>query len=178
METVLQYQYRQGKPGQKDGKEAVVVMGLAGSKAPSSMQGGERLPGIANYPIGNKPSSNVDYGVYAGVDLVYRGAGIPILPTNAGPAHLTKPAAGQEISRKRVLMTANYKLPPDGQVGFRLGQYARKRQLAIDPIAASVPPIYYYSNCLGSGDGDSFNAIAVDPTGQASIRPRGGEACV
>src|SRR5580704_13618429 len=53
-ETV--FQYHSGKPGQKDGKEAVVRMTLAGSQAPSSIKGGDRLPGIINYLIGNDRS--------------------------------------------------------------------------------------------------------------------------
>jgi hypothetical protein len=60
-------------------------MTLAGSQEPSSIRGGQKLPGIVNYFIGNDPAkwhtriptySEVDYaGVYPGVDLVYRAAG-------------------------------------------------------------------------------------------------------
>jgi hypothetical protein len=207
-ETV--FQYRTGKPGRKEGKEAVVRMTLSGSKAPASIQGGGRLPGIVNYLIGNDPSqwhssiptySEVDYrGVYPGVDLVYRGAGKRLefdfrvapgadpnkirlaytgaskmhldaggdlfLDTDAGPAPFTKPAAYQEIDGKRVPVAANFKLLANGEVGFRLGKYDRKRQLTIDPVSG---PSVYYSTYLGSGSGDTFARIAVDPAGQAFI---------
>ncbi|MGA2149071.1 MAG: hypothetical protein ABSH49_29355, partial [Bryobacteraceae bacterium] len=207
-ETV--FQYRTGKPGRKDSKEAVVRMTLSGSKAPASIQGGGRLPGIVNYLIGNDPSqwhssiptySEVDYsGVYPGVDLVYRGAGKHLefdfqvapgtdpnkirlaytgaskmhldaggdlfLDTDAGPAPFTKPVAYQEIDGTRVPVAANFKLLANGEVGFRLGKYDRKRQLTIDPVSG---PSVYYSTYLGSGSDDNFKGIAVDPAGQAFI---------
>jgi hypothetical protein len=207
-ETV--FQYRTGKPGRKDGKEAVVRMTLSGSKAPASIQGGGRLPGIVNYLIGNDPSqwhtsiptySEVDYsGVYPGVDLVYRGTGKHLefdfqvaagadpnkirlaytgaskmhldaggdlfLDTDAGPAPFTKPVAYQVIDGKRVPVAANFKLLANGEVGFQLGKYDRKRQLTIDPVSG---PSVYYSTYLGSGSGDTFKGIAVDPAGQAFI---------
>ena len=208
-ETV--FQYRTGKPGQKDRKEAVVRMTLAGSTEPSSIQGGDRLPGIVNYLIGNDPSkwhtriptySEVDYaGVYPGVDLVYRGAGRQlefdfrvapgadpnrihlaysgaskmhvnaagdlVLDTDAGPAPFLKPVVYQEIDKKRVLVAANYRMLPSGEVGFQLGKYDHGRQLIIDPVA--IGPSVAWATYLGSGDGDTFKGIAVEPTGQSFI---------
>jgi hypothetical protein len=208
-ETV--FQYRTGKPGQKDGKEAVVRMTLAGSKAPSSIQGGDRLPGIVNYLIGNDPSkwhtriptySAVDYaGVYPGVDLVYRGsgrqlefdfrvapgadpnqihlaysgvsethvnaAGDLVLDTDAGPAPFLKPVVYQEIDKKRVLVAANYRMLPSGDVGFQVGKYDHRRELVIDPVA--IGPSVAWATYLGSGSGDTFKGIAVEPTGQSFI---------
>ena len=82
-ETVLHY--RNDVPGGKTTRDAVVRMRLSGSREASAIQGGQRLPGIVNYLIGNDPSKwrtriptygNVRYdGVYPGVDLVYRAAG-------------------------------------------------------------------------------------------------------
>jgi hypothetical protein len=82
-ETVLLY--HNGTPGEKDGRDAVVRMGLSGSLESSVIEGGERLPGIVNYLIGNDPSkwhtriptySEVHSDkVYPGVDLVYRASG-------------------------------------------------------------------------------------------------------
>jgi|HubBroStandDraft_1064217.scaffolds.fasta_scaffold626409_2 hypothetical protein len=48
-ETVLLY--HNGKPGGKDGRDAVVRMSLAGSQKSSVIRGGEPLPGIVNYLI-------------------------------------------------------------------------------------------------------------------------------
>lgn len=82
-ETVLRY--RNGVPGQKTTRDAVVRMKLSGSRGASTIRGDERLPGIVNYLMGNDRSQwrtriptygEVHYaGVYAGVDLVYRAAG-------------------------------------------------------------------------------------------------------
>jgi hypothetical protein len=79
-ETVLLYRNRM--PGQKDSRGAVVRMKLAGSLDSSTIRGGQKLPGIVNYLIGNDPSkwhtriptyAEVDYDrVYPGVDLAYR----------------------------------------------------------------------------------------------------------
>jgi hypothetical protein len=77
--------FHNGMLGQKDGRDAVVRMGLSGSLESSEIRGGERLPGIVNYLIGNDPSkwhtqiptySEVHSDrVYPGVDLVYRASG-------------------------------------------------------------------------------------------------------
>lgn len=79
-ETVLLY--HNGKPGQKNGHDAVVRMSLAGSLKSATVEGGEQLPGIVNYMAGNDSSkwqtgiptyAEVDSnGVYPGVDLAYR----------------------------------------------------------------------------------------------------------
>jgi hypothetical protein len=79
-ETVLLY--HKGMPSQEHGRDAVVRMRLAGSRESSAIEGGERLPGIVNYLIGDDPSkwhtriptySEVDRDqVYPGIDLTYR----------------------------------------------------------------------------------------------------------
>jgi hypothetical protein len=79
-ETVLLY--HKGMPGQEHGRDAVVRMRLAGSRESSAIEGGERLPGIVSYLIGDDPSkwhtriptySEVDRDqVYPGIDLTYR----------------------------------------------------------------------------------------------------------
>ncbi len=207
-ETVLHYQ--NGKPGPQDGRDAVVRMRLAGSRKSPAIRGGERLPGIVNYLIGNDPSkwhtliptyAEVQYDkVYPGVDMVYRAAGkqlafdfhvapganpAPIritysgmskmhlnaagdlvLETAAGPASILKPVAYQEIDNQRVPVAVNYAMLPSGEVGFKLGNYDRSRELVIDP---TVGPSVYYSTYLGSGAGDTFTSIAVDPVGEAFI---------
>jgi sugar lactone lactonase YvrE len=207
-ETVLHYQ--NGLPGQKDTRDAVVRMKLAGSRKSPSIRGGERLPGVVNYLIGNDPSKwhtriptygEVRYDkVYSGVDMVYRAAGkqlefdfhvapganpAPIrmtysgpskmhlnaagdlvLETTAGQASILKPVAYQDIDNQRVPVAADYAMLPGGEVGFKLGNYDRSRELVIDP---TVGPSVYYSTYLGSGEGDTFTSIAVDPSGLAFI---------
>ncbi len=207
-ETVLHY--HNGMPGQKDGRDAVVRMRLAGSRKSSIIRGGEQLPGIVNYLIGDDPSkwhtriptyAEVDFDkVYPGVDLVYRAAGKQlefdfrvaaganpdpirmtysgaskmhlnasgdlVLDTDAGPASILKPVAYQDVDNKRVPISVNYALLANGEVGFQLGKYDRTRPLVIDP---TVGPSVYYSTYLGSGQGDTFTSIAVDPAGEAFI---------
>src|SRR5262249_19028505 len=65
------------------GQEAVVRMQLLGSNPPVQASGGQRLPGIVNYLVGNDPSqwhthiptyAQVQYqDVYPGINLVYYG---------------------------------------------------------------------------------------------------------
>jgi hypothetical protein len=79
-DTVLLY--HKGMPGQEHGRDAVVRMRLTGSRESSGIEGGERLPGVVNYLIGDDPSKwhtriptysevNRDQ-VYPGIDLTYR----------------------------------------------------------------------------------------------------------
>jgi hypothetical protein len=82
-ETVLLY--RNGKPGQKDAREAVVRMKLAGSQKISDIKGEGPLPGVVNYLTGNDTSKWKTHiptfaqvandEVYPGVDLTYRADG-------------------------------------------------------------------------------------------------------
>lgn len=72
-----------GKPDEQSFKTDVVHMQLAGARADAYASGEDKLPGAANYFIGNDPAKwhssvptygKVRYpGVYPGVDLVYYG---------------------------------------------------------------------------------------------------------
>ncbi|HET8647597.1 MAG TPA: SBBP repeat-containing protein [Vicinamibacteria bacterium] len=72
------------------------------------------------------------------------------------------PLAWQDVTGRRVPVSARYAFAPDGSVGFVLGAYDRRHALTIDPVIT-------YSTFLGGSLFDIAWALAVDAAGNAYI---------
>lgn len=183
---------------------------FVGANTTPIIKGGDQLPGLAHFLIGDDPTAwHTDiptYGaivyqeLYHGIDLRYDGANGRIKSTytlapdadlsllrwrydgaqqlrldhdgnlviKLAPPHgratedrvLTEqaPTAWQDISGKRVAVTAAFALANDGTVSFTLGAYDPNYPLTIDPIIT-------FSSYLGGSGKDLGNSIAVGGDG-------------
>lgn len=100
---------------------------------------------------------------FAGADKVtINEAGDLLLTMRGSTIHQPKPVVYQELGSARRTIEGSYKVEPDGQVGFSLGEYDTQLPLVIDPTLV-------YSSYLGGGGSDEARDIAVDPFGNAYI---------
>ena len=85
------------------------------------------------------------------------------LPTDRGWLIESKPVAWQEIGNKRIPVEVAFKIE-DEQLGFRVAEYDRNRDLIIDPT-------YQWHTFYGSGTypGDYGDGIALDGNGNVYI---------
>jgi hypothetical protein len=83
------------------------------------------------------------------------------LPTDRGWMIESKPMAWQEIEGKRIPVGVAFTLD-DGQLGFRVSEYDRNRDLIIDPT-------YQWHTFYGSDAGDYGHDIAVDDSGNVYV---------
>lgn len=72
------------------------------------------------------------------------------------------PVAWQTVDGRRIPVAAQYRLSPDGRVGFALGAYDPTRPLVIDPTLV-------YSTYLGGAGEDSSFSLAVDSAGAVYV---------
>ena len=82
------------------------------------------------------------------------------LPTDRGWMIESKPVAWQEIGGKRIPVEVAFR-SEDGQLGFRVAEYDRNRDLIIDPT-------YQWHTFYGSGN-DIAYGIAVDGSGNVYV---------
>ncbi|MDR3699623.1 MAG: SBBP repeat-containing protein [Candidatus Sulfopaludibacter sp.] len=112
-------------------------------------------PGADPQQIRLKFSGNRHLSVDADGALVVQSAGNTL--------RLALPAIYQEADGRKQPVKGRYTLRADGEAGFAVEDYDRKRQLVIDPTIV-------YSALLGGGTGDSFGqAIAVDALGNSYV---------
>ena len=83
------------------------------------------------------------------------------LPTDRGWMTESKPVAWQEIEGKRRPVEVAFRLDK-GQVGFKVGEYDRTRDLIIDPT-------YQWHTFYGSSNYNYGNGIAVDGSGNVYV---------
>jgi hypothetical protein len=84
------------------------------------------------------------------------------LPTDRGWMTESRPVAWQEIGGKRMPVEVAFSLE-DGQIGFRVAEYDRNRDLVIDPT-------YQWHTFYGSAAGvDDGTGIAVDSSGNVYV---------
>jgi hypothetical protein len=106
----------------------------------------------------------------ADIRLAYRGAqglrrdggGALQIQTALGDLRDAPPVAYQQIGGKRVPVDSRYALSGDRAYGFAVGDYARDRELIIDPSLA-------YSTLLGGTSHEMGSAIQVDASGNAYV---------
>jgi hypothetical protein len=87
-----------------------------------------------------------------------------ILSSAAGDVLLHKPVAYQQQNGARQAVNARFILKANNQVGFKLGNYDRSRELVIDPSVS-----YSYSTYLGGNGNDEGFGIAFDGSGNAYV---------
>jgi hypothetical protein len=132
-------------------------------------------PGVDIIYYGNQQQLEYDILVSPGADpkLVkfdFQGAqrirvdknGDLVLTTNEGELRQLKPNSYQIVDGVKRAIVASYVLNENNQVGFRVGDYDKSRQLVIDPILA-------YSTYLGGGYNDGGRSVAVDANGSAYV---------
>jgi hypothetical protein len=85
-----------------------------------------------------------------------------LIRLNGGLVRQHAPVIYQEIDGQRVVVSGNYRLHEDREVGFELGQYDHAKPLVIDPVLV-------YSTYLGGTSGDSGDGIAIDAAGNAYV---------
>ena len=135
----------------------------------------EIYPGIDVVYYGNQRQLEYDFVVspgrdprviklqFAGADKVTgNAAGDLLLTIGENTIHQPKPVVYQEVGGARRTVAGSYKVEPDGQVGFALGEYDTQLPLVIDPTLV-------YSSYLGGGGTDEARDIAVDSSGNAYL---------
>lgn len=100
---------------------------------------------------------------FAGVENIrINGTGELVLQTEVGELKLLKPVAWQEANGQRQTVDCEFAINSKGQIGFRLGQYDRRRELVIDPVLL-------YSTYLGGGGFDWCQSVTVDKDANAYV---------
>jgi hypothetical protein len=135
----------------------------------------EIYPGIEVVYYGNQRQLEYDFVVapgrdprvvrlqFAGADKVtVNAAGDLLLTMGANTIHQPRPVVYQEVGGARRTVEGGYKVEPDGQVGFALGEYDTQLPLVIDPSLV-------YSSYLGGGGMDEARAVVVDSSGNAYL---------
>ena len=81
---------------------------------------------------------------------------------DAETATLRRPVVYQQINGQRTEIHSEYALIGDREIGFKLGDYDRSKELIIDPVLD-------YSTFLGGGILNGAYAVTVDSSGNAYI---------
>jgi len=142
----------------------------------------EVYPGIALELYGTEGQLEYDWNVSPGADpenirLAIAGAealriddsGDLVMTVQDGVIRQRRPAIYQPGAGGRTNIEGGYVLLEDHEVGFRIGEYDRKRPLVIDPVVV-------YSSSMGGDRSDTTTAIAVDallrcPNGSPTSTP-------
>jgi hypothetical protein len=186
-------------------KDHVVRMKLVAAGAPRRTRGLEKLPGISNYFLGRDPKKwrtdipnygKVAFeGVYAGVDLVYRGnqrrleydfvvapganpdvielayEGADAVTVDPNGDLILRTSAGAlHQERPRVYQEVDgrrVEIAGGYKVQGRRVGFALARYDASRPLV--IDPVLAYATFLGGSGLDSGNAIAVDSSGSAYV---------
>lgn len=94
--------------------------------------------------------------------VVVDASGELVLDTPGGEIRQPKPFIYQEIDGARKEVTGGYVVRNNNQVGFRLGEYDRTRELVIDPELI-------WSTYLGGVEGDVPATVGLDPSGDVYV---------
>ena len=159
-------------------KTDVVRMELAGTARGVRVEGADKLPGTANYFIGNDPAkwrsavptfAKVRYaGVYPGVDLVYYGD-----ESQLEYDFIVAPRADPKPIRLHFAGARKLKLDPNGdlEVLARNGQIAFHKPVVYQEIAGERQPVEGRFSLLAKntvsftlGNYDREQAVVIDPT--------------
>ncbi len=101
-----------------------------------------------------------------GIDGIALAAdGSLVIRTRAGELHQSAPVVFQDIGGERTHVPGRYRLGPEGQVGFEIGDYDRARPLVIDP------ELVFSTYIGGSGDDDGLDdtGLAIDAAQNAYL---------
>jgi hypothetical protein len=132
-------------------------------------------PGVDLVFYGNQRQLEYDYVVAPGADpgvikqaidsvesMTIDGQGNLVLHTSAGDVMEDAPVVYQESGGIRQVVSGQFVLEGNGQVGFALGAYDHSQPLVIDPVLS-------YSTYLGGSSYDQGTGIAVDAAGDAYV---------
>ncbi len=136
---------------------------------------GDVYPGIDLIFYGNQGQLEFDFILTPGADvnairMSFRGAekltrdkeGSFIVDTLAGRLFLGTPSIYQNVGGARRPVCGEYILRDDQDIGFRLGDYDRRRPLIIDPVLS-------FSTYLGSQGDDGLADMATDSSGNIYV---------
>lgn len=128
-------------------------------------------PGIDLVYYGNQGNLEYDLVVQPGADVravrlrlkgARSGGGGLVLGLGDGEVRLQRPHAYQSIEGSRRVVPVTYRFFGNGDIGFSVGRYDRRRALIVDPVLV-------YSSYHGGSGADRARAIAVDSTGNAFV---------
>jgi hypothetical protein len=104
----------------------------------------------------------IKLGIQRATSVALDARGNLLLHTSGGDVVEQAPVIYQLIDGQRRLVTGDYVLLPNQQVGFHVGPYDHSQPLIIDPVLE-------YSTYLGGSKFDLGNAIAVDSAGNVYV---------
>jgi uncharacterized protein (TIGR03437 family) len=132
-------------------------------------------PGIDVVYYGSQQRLEYDFVVAPGADpgriLLHFGEQVPAKVDEAGDLllesddlhlRLKKPLIYQQQAEERVLVAGGYRVDPQGNVGFEIGDYDPQRPLVIDPILE-------FSSYLGGTGNDVIADVALDAQGNIYV---------
>ena len=120
---------------------------------------------LVSYIIRLAPGANpraIDVEVDGATSIDVNGRGELVVRTGAGDLVWRAPALYQQVGSTRREVRGGYVRRGARRIGFRVGDYDRRRPLVIDPVLG-------YSTYLGGSGGESAAAVAVDANGNAYI---------
>jgi hypothetical protein len=113
----------------------------------------------------------IEFRLTGGILRFDHHSGDLLLKTKAGTVRLRAPVAYQDRNGTRRKVAAGYRLLPHDRVGFRLGDYDRRRDLVIDPLLVYSTFLGGTGTCIPQTCGGMTwaNAVATDSQGNAYI---------
>jgi hypothetical protein len=155
----------------------VILMDLAGANRATHVAGMDRLPGTANYFIGNDPAqwhsgvptfAKVQYaGVYPGIDLLYYGNQQQLeYDFVVAPGASPKPIRLQFVGAKKLDLTADGDLTvtaANGQIAFHKPVVYQVRDGVRQPIDGQFDLLSLNTVGFALGQYDHAKPLVIDP---------------